>query len=169
MKRTALFTTLLLLTATLTPSVANADSASAVVQIGDTTYSAWSVTIPVGGSVTWQNVGGYVHTATSQGPTPSASFDTGGLAPGQSQTLVFTNPGAFTYSSAPDCLNGNANHGFNCEGPYQVFVMGDGSAAPLISAPARPAPATVTVYVDDNDGFQPNTLTVSAGQSIQFV
>src|SRR5579859_3244197 len=115
----------ILLGVTATPSLAQ--SSNATVQVGDTTYSQWQITIPAGGSITWTNVGGFVHTATARGSSPAASFDTGGLAPGQSQTLVFTNPGVFTYSSAPDCQNGNANPGFNCNGPYQVTVLGAAS------------------------------------------
>jgi plastocyanin len=143
--------------------------ASATVQIGDTTYSAWTIFVPAGGTVTWTNVGGYVHTATMIGTSPTVAFDTGGLAPGQSATVGFNVPGVYFFSSAPDCLNGNNNPGFNCAGPYQVVVTGSSDAPP--AQPVGPAanPGTVTVYIDDNDGFQPNTLTLAAGQSINFV
>src|SRR5689334_9812504 len=153
---------------TLAPP-AFAQPPAATIQIGDSTYSQWQVTVPAGSVVSWVNVGTQVHTATSLSAAGSPSFDTGGLAPGQSQSLAFTMPGAFVYSSAPDCLNGNANRGFNCDGPYVITVTG---AAPVVGSAVpdvRPAPASLTVYVDDNDGFQPNTLAISAGQTITFV
>ena len=148
---------------------AAAPAPAATIQIGDSSYAPWSVTVPAGSVVSWVNVGTQVHTATSISTSGSPAFDTGGLAPGQSQALAFTMPGTFVYSSAPDCLNGNVNQGFNCDGPYTVTVTG-GSPVVVTAVPdVRPAPASLTVYVDDNDGFQPNTLTITAGQTITFV
>lgn len=161
---------LLALTWAAVPPAARADSASNVsVEVGDTSYSRWTVSIPVGGSVTWTNVGTAVHTATTPGPSTANAFDTGGLTPGQSSTVAFTSPGAFHYSSAPDCLNGNLNHAFNCAAWYAVVVGGVApAAAPPQPAEAVMAPASVVVNVGDGSGFQPNTLTIAAGQSITF-
>ena len=144
------------------------------VQIGDSTYSDWTVTLPVGGTVTWTNVGTGIHTATTPPPLNATSFDTGGLASGQSNTVTFDTPGVFSYSSATDCLNANANSGFNCAGPYNVVVVGppaDGSVAtkPAAGPGLTLVPNAVKVTIDDAGGFQPNTLTILAGQSITFV
>lgn len=142
---------------------------AATIQIGDSTFSQWSVVVPAGSTISWVNVGAQVHTATSISPAGSLSFDTGGLAPGQSQSLAFTIPGTFSYSSAPDCLNGNSNLSFNCDGPYMITVTGSAPVTAPTSPQVRPAPASVTVYVDDASGFQPNTVTIVAGQTITFV
>ncbi|HVA24339.1 MAG TPA: hypothetical protein VMW62_08100 [Chloroflexota bacterium] len=90
------------------------------VSITDAGISPASVTIAVGGGVTWTNNGNQVHTATSTGAVPLA-FDSGGLGPGQSSQVTFPLPGTYTFTSAPDCLNRNAAAGFNC-GPYSVIV-----------------------------------------------
>lgn len=90
------------------------------VSISEVGMSPASVTVPVGGVVTWINHGSQVHTATTNGSAPLA-FDSGGLAPGQSSQAVFGIAGTYTYSSAPDCLNGNTHPGFNC-GPYTIVV-----------------------------------------------
>ena len=51
------------------------------------------ITVPVGTTVTWTNLTDFNHTATS---FPLA-FDSGLLAPGDSFSYTFTQPGVFTY------------------------------------------------------------------------
>ncbi len=146
-----------------------ADSPQSVtVRIGDTTFSDWTVTVQPGGVVTWVNEGTSVHTATTPGPNTMTSFDTGGLASGQSQSLRFDLPGVYIYSSAPDCLNGNSNKSFNCAATYAVVVPGVPPAGSVVAA-ANLVPGNFTMAVDDTSGFQPNTITIQAGQSVTFV
>lgn len=90
--------------------------------VTDAGFTSAVVRVRAGGSVTWVNQGDAVHTATSlRGET--ASFDTGGLAPGQSKTIAFISPGQFAYSSATDCLNGNRNSSFACGRSFVVNVL----------------------------------------------
>jgi plastocyanin len=51
----------------------------------------------------------------TDGCSRTGLLDTGGIEPGGSATLAFPNgAGNFTFTSATDCLNGNARPGFNC-------------------------------------------------------
>jgi len=142
-----------------------------VINITDKGVSPTSATVALGGNVTWVNQSSsLVHTATSTtGPVP---FDTGGLGPGQSQTLSFATPGAYTYNSAIDCVNNSNPAGFGC-GPYTLNVSSTpGAAAPVAGASGSAAPLPVVsntnVTIDDVTGFQPNTLTIRAGQTVTW-
>jgi plastocyanin len=72
-------------------SVSAAGSAS--VSAGDYFFAPPSITIQVGGTVTWSNDGQTAHTVTAN----SGSFDSGNLDPGQSFDHTFTQPGSFDY------------------------------------------------------------------------
>src|SRR5579862_4357673 len=89
------------------------------VYITDTAFVGPHVTVPVGGSVTWVNLGSNVHTATAIGPI--RPFDTGGLIHGQAATESFTVAGTYAYTSAPDCLGGNTSR-FKCGDSFNVTV-----------------------------------------------
>lgn len=79
-------------TATPMPTLAPA-SASANIQ--DFAFAPGNVTIRVGGTVTWTNIGAAPHTATrTAGPS---NFDTGIRQPGQSATITFSVAGAYSY------------------------------------------------------------------------
>lgn len=143
--------------------------APVTVDITDTGISPDTVTIPAGGSVNWLNQGFHVHTATTAPGTQS--FDTGGLATGQSNTITFPQAGTYSYTSSPDCLPGvNTQQGFNC-GPYTLIVTG-ASSAPASPNPspvgAVPAASSTTIGIDDANGFQPNVLTIKLGQSVTW-
>ncbi len=74
---------------------ASADSASDVmVDITDFAYNEASVTIPVGGSVTWTNNDSAPHTATAQ---DREVLQSGTLNQGESFTEVFETPGTYEY------------------------------------------------------------------------
>jgi hypothetical protein len=101
------------------------------------------------------------------GRRAAARFGAGGDdGPGKLGNIGFSTPGTFSYSSAPDCLNGNSTPGFNC-GPYTVVVSDvvlPGPAGPTatpvptaISALAAPA-ANTAISIDDARGFTPSTL-----------
>jgi plastocyanin len=66
---------------------------SASVSAGDYFFAPPSITIQVGGTVTWSNDGQTAHTVTANG----GSFDSGNLDPGQSFSHTFTQPGTFAY------------------------------------------------------------------------
>jgi plastocyanin len=72
-------------------SVSAAGSTS--VSAGDYFFAPPSITIQVGGTVTWSNDGQTAHTVTANG----GSFDSGNLDPGQSFGHTFTQPGTFAY------------------------------------------------------------------------
>lgn len=101
-------------------------SLAQTVSVSDTTFSPPTVTVKAGGTVTWKNTGLQVHTAgANSGVGPigiGVVFDTGGLGTGESATLMFTKPGTYSYSSATDCQNGNANPAFDCAKQYSVVV-----------------------------------------------
>ena len=99
---------------------------SASVSVTDQGFSPTTVTIRVGGNVTWTDNGSQVHSASAEpgvGPiAPGVIFDTGGFSPGQSAGLIFQTAGTYAYSSAPDCLNGSSIPQFNCGQSYTVVV-----------------------------------------------
>lgn len=160
-------------TATLVPS--NLPQPSANVTITDEGISPATATIALNGSVTFINQSTNVHTATRPGTATDPGFDTGGLAQGQIMTIGFSQAGTFSYTSAPDCLNGNKTPGFDC-GPYDIVVSPVAlpqptsvpTAAPTaVPALAAPNPNT-SINIDDASGFTPSTLNIKAGQTVTW-
>lgn len=81
------------------------------------TYEPAVVTIKVGETVEWKNVGNSVHHASSDpstavnpaevsNPPGAKPFDSGFLQPGQSFTYTFTIPGTYKYICAPHETSG---------------------------------------------------------------
>jgi plastocyanin len=81
------------------------------------TYEPAVVTIKVGETVEWKNVGNSVHHASSDpstavnpaevsNPPGAKPFDSGFLQPGQSFTYTFTVPGTYKYICAPHETSG---------------------------------------------------------------
>lgn len=64
-----------------------------LVLIKDFAFVPATVSIPVGGSVTFKNLDQAAHTATD----PKGSFDSGNLDTGKSFTYTFTKAGTFKY------------------------------------------------------------------------
>lgn len=64
-----------------------------VVEMRDNLFVPETLTVPVGTTLTWQNVGQNPHTATADDDT----FDTGTVNPGQSAALTLNTPGTFPY------------------------------------------------------------------------
>jgi plastocyanin len=89
----------------------------ALVTIQDFAFSPASVSIPVGGSVTWKNLDTASHTATDA----SGSFDSGNLDTGKSYTHTFNKAGTY----AIVCSYHSSMHG--------TVIVG-GSATPAPSA-----------------------------------
>lgn len=59
------------------------------------------ITVEVGTKVTWVNLGGQAHTATSNLAVGAGGFDTGLIAPGKSASIVMTKAGTFNYYCIP--------------------------------------------------------------------
>lgn len=71
-------------------------AATHAVNIDGMKFVPADLTVQVGDSVTFTNLGGAPHTATANG----GGFDTGRLTKGQSATVTFSAPGDFTYFCA---------------------------------------------------------------------
>ena len=80
-------------------------------------YEPARITIKVGETVEWKNVGNSVHHASSDpstavnpaevsNPPGAKPFDSGFLQPGQSYTYTFTVPGTYKYICAPHETSG---------------------------------------------------------------
>jgi plastocyanin len=81
------------------------------------TFQPAQLTIKVGETVEWKNVGNSVHHASSDpstavnpaevsNPPGAKPFDSGFLQPGQSYTYTFTVPGTYKYICAPHETSG---------------------------------------------------------------
>ena len=161
-------------------ALAQTAPANASVTVNDGGFSPASVSIGVGGLVTWTNTGTDTHNASSQGQAP-LPFDTGGVSPGQSASVGFNTPGTYHYTSATDCRNGVQKPNFNCGADYTVIVGGTAAApapaapaaapapsvAPSAAAPATAAVTNASVSIGDT-GFTPNAVTIGLGGSVMW-
>jgi plastocyanin len=68
-------------------------AADQAVDIAGQAFDPASVTVSIGDSVTWTNADGVAHTATAD----DASFDTGNIAAGGSDSITFATAGSFPY------------------------------------------------------------------------
>jgi plastocyanin len=71
----------------------------AMVEVTPTDINTWgfAAVVPVGGTITWTNLGAQAHTVTSV----DGLFDSGMVAPGESTTLQFDTAGTFAYVCTP--------------------------------------------------------------------
>ncbi|HLQ31258.1 MAG TPA: hypothetical protein VK457_01085 [Chloroflexota bacterium] len=158
------------------PAAADTAQQSASITISDSGYSPRSATIFMGGSVSFTNSGGQVHTATTQGGAPFP-FDTGGLSSGQSTAFTPGLPGTYNFNSATDCLNGQNNPQFNCGGGVVTVVGTSAPAAPAAPvAPTAPAPIaaapgvpqqSATASISDKN-VTPATVTVAPNGTVTW-
>ncbi len=100
-------------TPTVSPALLNA-----AVTIVEGSYQPLTITIAMGGYVTFSNTGNNVHTATSD--TDNPFWDTGGLSNSQNATVQFNVPGSYPYHSATDA-NPPGSKNFSMRG--QVVVQ----------------------------------------------
>ena len=70
---------------------------SGTVMTDDFFFTPRRVQAAVGESVTWQNNGASIHTATDS----KGAWDTGDIAPGESKAVEFDTPGTYTYNCSP--------------------------------------------------------------------
>lgn len=149
------------------PAQTNANGAPttfATVTITDHGITPATVNLAVGGNVSFVNEGNNIHSATTTGGGAYLPFDTGGLALGQIVNLGFQAPAKYSYTSAPDCLNGSRAPNFDC-GPFTLVVSNNPPPAP--PALAAPNPNT-SVGIDEANGFQPANLTIKVGQTVTW-
>jgi len=66
--------------------------ATTSVSIKDFAFQPGTIAVHAGDTVTWTNLDGSTHTATSVG-----AWDTGNLASGSSRSITFTTPGTYLY------------------------------------------------------------------------
>jgi len=98
---------------------ASASTAPLLVKMVDmpATFQPATISIKVGETVEWKNVGNSVHHASSDpstavnpsevsNPAGAKPFDSGFLQPGQSYTYTFTVPGTYKYICAPHETSG---------------------------------------------------------------
>lgn len=64
------------------------------VQMDDNVFQPQEVKVAVGGTVTWDNVGGNSHTSTSD---EDGAWDSGGIEPDETYERVFSTAGTFDY------------------------------------------------------------------------
>ena len=79
--------------ACVAPALAQPTPTSATVPIKNFAFMPMSTTIAAGGSVTWKNMDGEVHTVVST----DGLFRSGGLDEDDSFTFKFTKPGVYKY------------------------------------------------------------------------
>jgi len=103
-RKSGLFMTSALLAVALAglPIVVSAQEAplpQAMVEPSASDINSWgfSAVVPVGGSITWTNMGAQSHTVTSTDGT----FDSGLVAPGASASIQFDAAGSYTYLCTP--------------------------------------------------------------------
>jgi plastocyanin len=53
--------------------------------------------VPVGTTLSWQNTGAVIHTATEN----SGKWDTGDIASGETKSITFDTAGIYTYTCSP--------------------------------------------------------------------
>ena len=130
----------------------SAGAATAGVSIQGFAYAPNPLTIAVGDTVTWTNMDGAPHTATSSsGP---ASFNTGTISNGQSRSHTFTTAGTYSYFCS---IHPSMTASLTVQGP-------PANAAPSVafSTPASGATVSGTVSVtgtaSDADG---DALTIT--------
>jgi alcohol dehydrogenase (cytochrome c) len=67
------------------------------VDTADYAFTPVRISVPAGTTVTWQNSGAVIHTATAN----NNAWDTGDISSGGSASITFNNAGTFTYNCSP--------------------------------------------------------------------
>jgi plastocyanin len=146
------------------------------VQVGDNFFNPGTITIPVGGTVTWAFIGNLPHTTTSvSGPE---SWDSGVKYFGDTFARTFGVPGTYDYICTihPE-MRGTVNVVGPTSTPTGTPTAGP-SPTPTVTATPSPTPtprptavagaAEVRVSMGDNF-FAPETVTVRAGDTVTWV
>ncbi|MDQ2682724.1 MAG: cupredoxin domain-containing protein, partial [Chloroflexota bacterium] len=118
------------------------------VEIHDEIFVPNHIQIETGQTVTWVNQDDDDHTASGRG------MDTGVMAPGQSGTFTFLEPGDYLYTC-----------NFHPEMLGLVVVTGDSLASPEASPVALPMSAEVDIV---DFAFEPAMVTVAVGAEVTW-
>ncbi len=118
------------------------------VQMVDNQFQPQTMTVPVGTTVTWTNVGNSAHTATSD----TGVFDTGTVNPGQSGSFTFDQPGTYPYF----CRFHGAPSGGGMVGTI-IVEAAQTQPSPAPSPPASPAPSPPASPAPSAPRTMPNT------------
>ncbi len=121
---------------------------SASVQMQDFAFSPASVTINVGDSVTWSNVGAEDHDAAS------SAFSTGTVSPGSSASESFSTAGTFSYVCS-----------FHPQMKGTVQVVGSSDETGTDTAPGTALPGTEAAAAAAADAAGSASGLPSTGQS----
>jgi plastocyanin len=135
-------------TATLAPT-AEPPASDVTVSIGDNSFDAPEITIPVGATVVWRHTGQRPHTVTAD----DGSFDSGTLNTGATFSHTFMQPGVYRYYCA---FHGGANG----EGMAGIIIVGDAGQAPV-------EPGQATVSMQDFE-FGPQEIRIKAGTTVTW-
>jgi len=131
------------------PLIASAQDApppEAMVELSPSDINSWgfAAVVPVGGTITWTNMGSQGHTVTAS----DGSFDSGVVAPGATATLEFDTPGTYAYVCTPH--------------PWMKGFV-------VVSPDASSSPSMAMVEGNTSDiqswGF---AVSVAAGQSVAW-
>jgi plastocyanin len=141
------------------------------VHVSDSGFSPATVTVALGGSVTWVNDVNTVHNVKTVGGGNAMTFDSGGFGAGNGPNYSFNIPGTYTYTDSTACLNGPLAAGFDCT-PATIIVSPQPSQlaptaqiTPVAVAQAGTAPA---VGIADGSGFSPQVLAIHVGQTVTW-
>lgn len=157
-----------LLAGVAAPAAAQQAPPALVAGVGDSAYLPTQLSVPAGTLVIWSNQGTSSHTVTSDATSAGQPlFDSGVLRPGDSFSVIFSQPGTFTFHSNTDARYDQAGQPI-----YPLagrVVVNPVAAIPVAAAaPPPPPPMQATVTVGDG-GFSPATITVALGATVSWV
>lgn len=147
--------------------------AVAAVHLAGEAFTPASVTVAIGGVVTWTNNDTTAHTVTSD----SGAFDSKILAPGQVFTFRFTTAGTYRYTcvlhsnmsgtvAVPTATGTVPPPVPAAPKPVRVSTPAAPLAPNVAPAPGRPGRHTVVI---SDAGFSPANLSARAGDTVTWV
>lgn len=167
---TSLFLSIFLLAAT-------SDAADYQISMRDNYFDPLTVTINTGDTVTWQNYGNSIHTATSgTNCSPDGKFNSGNLSKNQTYTVQFNEAGTYPYYCIPHCMAGmtgtitvNAST-LPLPGSQQSFSYAPISSAVLSTDPSQAKPIGVGDIASNGVDLElaVRTATLSGPADIYF-
>jgi plastocyanin len=135
-------------------AVAQSEAPAAMVEGSSSDINSWGFAprVPVGGTLTWTNMGAQAHTVTAS----DGSFDSGTVAPGDDATIEFDTPGLFPYV----CSIHPAMKGFVVVSPD---ASDDGPSMAIVEG--RPTVASTWGFGIDVDAGQSVTWANAGSQA----
>ena len=143
-------------------------AATASVRLAGAQFAPTSVTVAVGGTVTWTNDDTSKHTVTAD----NGSFDSGTLNSGATFAQTFTAAGTYAYGCD---FHGNMRGTITVTGaaatPAPAPIPPAPVPAPPVAPPAPPAPGSTVMNESvsiANNVFAPSTITVNVGSTVTW-